>query len=222
MINHYLKYKSIAGNYNSEEEFLLDIIKEYYIYSNHEGNRVFKILDYILKEIKSKIKKYEDIEISIQILFDKIVDDINLYRQTLFSDVQILQDSFNCLNFNRDILKKSDFTYRLTANGCSNCERDCLNHFIGNYREDIDAILDKLMEEDFIFDISEKEKLIEKLSFLKDLDENVKIDGRNHICWVLTDIFLNLESPSDYFILTTNQAHFQPIAEILGKQVVIP
>ena len=67
--------------------------------------------------------------------------------------------------------------------------------------------------------IYEKEKLKESLDFLLKFNTHIEIDGRKRYCWTLTDLFLILEAPKNFMILTTNIRHQEPFAKSINKKI---
>lgn len=102
---------------------------------------------------------------------------------------------------------------------CTICEKKILAYFKEQYLSELRLFhknIDYLTKQ---FRKNEKKKFQNALNFLLALSEGTKINGRKRICWNLIDIFLVLEAPIDYIILTTNIRHLEPFAKCIDKLI---
>jgi len=220
ILNLILKNENFLDKYDSIEDFIQDIIKDMYFFSSQEASRVIKLIPYLMGEIKSKIEKYQKLEISLKYPVEKILDDLNMYRIHLLSDIITIESSYECKNYLRQLsLKSEDKKIILEKSFCNMCEKKVLEYFKGEYLAELNLFLDnfKLLTRNFRKD--EKKKLQNAIKILLEFSKKTKLDGRKHICWNLVDLFLVLEAPFGSVILTTNLRHQEAFTKIIKKKI---
>jgi len=220
ILNLFLKNENLLDDFETIDDFVQDVIKDMYFFSSHEASRVIKLIPYLRGEIKSKIEKYQRFEISLRYPIKKIIDDLNMYKIHLLSDIIPLESSYECRNNNRKLLLKyEDKKIDFEKSFCSICEKNVLEYFKEGYLTELNLFKDnyKLLTKQFRK--AEEEKFQNALKILLEISEKTKLDGRKHICWNLNDIFLVLEAPIDFIIFTTNLRHQESFAKIVSKQI---
>ena len=182
---------------------------------------MIKLIPYLKKEIKSKLEKYKRLKISLRYPIQKIIDDLNMYRIHILSDIIPLESSYVCKNHFRKLsfeLGKNSIVFERPY--CSECEIKLLEYFKDNYNSELILFHNNNEQLTKLFRKNEKKKYQNALKFLLEITKESKIDGRKRFCWNLIDIFLVLETPMDYIILTTNLRHQEPFANISNKKIM--
>lgn len=221
ILNLFLKTENLLDGYESIDDFVQDVIKDMYFFSSQEASRVIKLIPYLREEIKSKIEKYQKFKISLRYPIEKIIDDLNMYRIHILSDIFSLESSYVCKNYLRKLsfeLGKQSVIFEKPY--CTSCENNVLQYFKEKY--DTELILFNKNNEQLtkLFKKDEKEKYYNALKILLEITRKTIIDGRKRICWNLIDVFLVLEAPINYIILTTNLRHQEPFAKIINKKII--
>jgi len=220
ILNLFLRTENLLDEYVSIDDFVQDVIKDMYFFSSQEASRIIKLIPYLKAEIKSKIEKYQKFDIPLKYPIEKIIDDVNLYRTHLLSKIIPLESSYECQNYLRQLILKLDEKRIIFEKPfCTLCENKTLTYFKDEYPTELE-IFNKNIEiltEQFRKD--EKEKFKNALISLLEISKETKLDSRKHICWNLIDIFLVLEAPIDFIILTTNLRHQESFAKCIKKQI---
>lgn len=220
ILNLFLRTEYLLDEYESIDDFVQDIIKDMYFFSSQEASRVIKLIPYLREEIKSKIEKYQKFEISLKYPIEKIINDINMYRTHLLSDIIHLESSYECRNYLRQLLLKLEEKKIIFEKPfCTICEKRALEYFKEKYLTELKLFKNNndLLTKQFRKD--EKEKFQNALKILLEISKEKKLDGRKHICWNLIDIFLVLEAPIDFIVLTTNLRHQESFAKFIGRRI---
>ncbi|MHA1336482.1 MAG: hypothetical protein ACTSPW_12150 [Promethearchaeota archaeon] len=219
ILNLFLRKEDILDEYENINDFVQDVIKDLYFFSSQEASRVIKLIPYLRDEIKSKIEKYKKFKISLKYPIEKIIDDVNMYNLHILSNIIPLKSSYECLNYLRK-LNLGDNKIIFEKSYCYLCENKLLLFFKKKHLKEL--ILFKNNSEQLTkqFRKDEKEKFQNALKILLDITKKAKIDGRKHICWNLVDMFLVLEAPIDFIILTTNLRHQESFAKIINKKII--
>ncbi len=221
LFNIFLNTENLLDEYKSIYEFVQDVIKDIYFFSSQEASRVIKLIPYLKEEIKLKIEKYQKYEIPLKNLFEKLIDDINMYKLHILSDIILLDSSFECMNYLRKLYITSDTNKVIFEKPfCTSCEKKVLIHFREKYHSELKLFNKniKLLIKQFKKD--EEERFHNALKILLEISKETKLDGRKRICWNLIDIFLVLETPIDFTVFTTNLRHQESFAKIINKQIV--
>ncbi len=220
ILNLFLRTEYLLDKFESIDDFVQDIIKDMYFFSSQEASRVIKLIPYLREEIKSKIEKYQKFEISLKYPIEKIIDDVNMYRTHLLSDIIHLESSYECRNYLRHlILKLEEEKIIFEKPFCTICEKRALEYFKEKYLTELKLFKNNNELLTMQFRKDEKEKFQNALKILLEISKEAKIDGRKHICWNLIDIFLVLEAPIDFIVLTTNLRHQESFAKFINKQI---
>ena len=220
ILNLFLRTENLLDEYESIDEFVQDVIKDMYFFSSQEASRVIKLIPYLREEIKSKIEKYQKFEISLKYPISKIINDLNMYRTHLLSDIIHLESSFECRNYLRKLLLKLEEKKIIFEKSfCTICEKRVLEYFKEKYFTELNLFKNNNEQLTKQFTKDEKEKFQKALKILLEISSETKLDGRKHICWNLIDIFLVLEAPFDSILLTTNLRHQESFAKFINKQV---
>lgn len=220
LLNLFLRNEKVLYEFENIDDFIHDIIKDMYFFSKQEANRVIKLIPYLREEIESKIERYQKYDILLKYPIKKIIDDVNMYKFNLLSDIMILKSSYECKNYLRKlILKLEENIVNIEKPYCTLCERKTMKYFNGKYISEINLFHKNIHLLTKQFSDNEKTKLIEALNFLLQMNDGIKVNGRKHICWNLTDIFLVLEAPKDFIILTTNVRHQASFAKCIEKKI---
>jgi len=220
ILNLFLRTENLLDEFESIDDFVQDVIKDIYFFSSQEASRVIKLIPYLREEIKSKIEKYQKFEISLKYPIEKIIDDVNMYRTHLLSDIIHLESSYECRNYLRQLLLKLEEEKIIFEKPfCTICEKRALEYFKEKYLTELNLFKNnnELLTKQFRKD--EKEKFQNALKILLEISKETKLDGRKHICWNLIDIFLVLEAPIDFIVLTTNLRHQESFAKFINKQI---
>ncbi|MFW9972058.1 MAG: hypothetical protein ACFFDF_17850 [Candidatus Odinarchaeota archaeon] len=221
ILNLFLKSGNRLEEYKNINDFVQDVIKDMYFFSNQEASRVIKLIPYLKEEIKSKIEKYQKFKISMRHPIEKIIDDLNMYRTHILSDIFPLESSYECKNYLRKLsfeLEKQTVVYEKPY--CISCEINVLKFFKEKYDRELNMFNKKSEQLTKFFKKDEKEKFLNALEILLEITKMTRIDGRKRICWNLIDVFLILEAPINYTILTTNLRHQKPFAKIINKKIL--
>lgn len=220
LLNTFLRNEEIIYEFESIDNFIDDVIKDIYFFSNQEASRIIKLIPYLRKEIELKVKKYQKFNIALKYPIQKIIDDVNMYRFSFLKEFITLKASYQCQNnLRRLTLKHKENKVSFEKSYCSLCEKKILEYFKRNYIYEIKLFQTNITSLTHHFRKDEKEKLVKSLKFLLEFDDGIKINGRQHICWNLIDIFLVLEAPRDSVILTINIRHQEPFAKCIYKQI---
>ena len=188
-------------------DFLLDYKKNYGL--NAKGRFVYYIVLIYQKILENilELSSISPIEIIIDFLKNQIID----YVEIFFNNIKLIEDKINCIHID---IEPTLYEGRFTAISisCKNCEKEKMKFVLKVFRKEINNIINS--------DISNH--LVDNLKYLTNLDNVNNIDGRKHICLNLTDLFLILNSPKDFIILTSNYAHFYEICLLLKKNIGNP
>lgn len=220
ILNLFLNTENLLDEFETIDDFIQDVIKDMYFFSSQEASRVIKLIPYLRMEIKSKIEKYQRFEISLRYPIKKIIDDVNMYETHLLYDIVPIKSSYECRNYLRQLLLKSeDKKIVFEKPFCTICEKKVLEYFKEEYFTELNLFKDNYVLLTKQFRKDEEEKFQNALKTLLEISEKTKLDGRKHICWNLVDIFLVLEAPNDFIILTTNLRHQESFAKFINKQI---
>lgn len=96
ILNTFLRAENGINEFDSIDDFIQDVIKDMYFFSSEEASRGIKLVPYLREEIELKIKKYQKFYIPLKYPIEKIIDDINMYRFSLLSDIKLLESSYEC------------------------------------------------------------------------------------------------------------------------------
>ena len=216
LLNLFLRTENLLSEFESFDEFAQDVIKDIYFFSSQEASRIIKLIPYLNEEIKLKIEKYQQFNISLKYPIEKIIDDLNLYKTHILSDIIPLKTSYGCRNYLRQLLLTKDKIV-FEKSFCTSCENNALQYFKENYLKELNLFKNKIELLTKQYRKDEKEKFQAALKILLDISKDIIIDGRKHICWNLIDVFLVLEAPFNFIILTTNLRHQESFAKIINK-----
>ena len=220
ILNLFLKTENLLDEYESIDDFVQDVIKDMHFFSSQEASRVIKLIPYLREEIKSKIIKYQKLKISLRYPIEKIIDDLNMYRIHILSDIFSLESSYECQNYLRKLsfeLGKQSIIFEKPY--CTSCENKALQYFKEKYNSELNLFNKNNEQLTKLFKKDEKEKYYNALEILLEITRKTVIDGRKRICWNLIDVFLVLEAPINFIILTTNLRHQEPFAKIINKKI---
>ena len=167
ILNILLRNEEEINKFENIDDFINDIIKDMYFFSVQEASRVIKFIPYLKKEIEQKIEKYQKYNLSLIYPILKILDDVNMYRYNLLGNVMLLESSYECQNYLRELSFESNKNQIVFEKPfCTLCERNVLEYFQGNYLSEL-----KLFQKNFnlltkSFRKDEKKKLIKVLDFI--------------------------------------------------------
>ncbi len=221
LLNHFLKNEDMINEYDDFSDFVLDVNKDLYLFSGQKANQITKLVPFLIDEIKSKIIVYKSRDLPLRIAIKNIINDLNSYKRRLVLKNFIpLKTSYRCLNLQRKlhIYSNEDFVDFDTPQ-CPECKNKVHNYFKKRYSNEMKRIynnFESLTKKGFMAD--EKKKLKESFEFIMQYKNGDIINGRKHYCWNLTDIYIVLEAPNDFIILTTNLRHQKPVADCIKKK----
>jgi len=221
LLNHFLKNEDIINEFDDITEFVLDVRKDLYQFSGQKANLMDKLIPAMIKEIKSKISVYKNNKFPIQMAINTIINDFNsLKERDVLSNFSLLKTSFRCLNFQRQLFFNSNRNnVELDRLNCPNCKIKALIHFKTKYSKEMGQFyknFESLTKKGFT--TTEKKKLKKSFEFFMQYKNGDNINGNKRYCWKLADIYIVLEAPNDFIILTTNVRHQQPFANFINKK----
>lgn len=213
----FTEFDSISEHYDFRE-FLDEISIEIPTFSLHEKDRIMKIMNLLKKRLLSFYDIYKNQNIPFQFALNSILDDFIHFKSSFLLNITILNNSIDCFDAkNKMIYDIKKRCYQIEKySRCKNCEVNKLEEIYNNYRIELEELEQKITSKELKLD----SKFLEAFYILFKIKNIKKYDGRKHPCIRLTDLFVILEAPIDFFIFTTNYRHFLPLTQILKRTLL--
>lgn len=217
IISNYRKKQKFIKLYDNFSDFSIDISKDIPVYSIHQLNLLWKLINFFSDEIFQNSELYEQEDYPISIMCNKIIDDFNNSEYTFLENISIIEDSFLCEYRNREIIDQQETDeITLTKSPCPKCKNSVLDFFINKYQSNIHKIHDNYSIISKDWDTNESGKFLDSIHSLISYEKNEKINSNP--CRRLIDLFFIFETPLNMTIVTTNKRHFEPIINFLLKK----
>ncbi len=221
LLNHFLKNEEMINEYEEFSDFVLDINKDLYLFSGQKANQITKLVPLLIDTLKSKFILYKNRDLPLKIAIKNIINDLNsLKKRVVLKNFIALKTSYRCLNSQRKLRFNSNKDFvDFDVPFCPECKIEVHNHFKTRYLKEMEKLyknFESLTKKGFKAD--EKKKLKNSLDFFLKYKYGDNIDGSRHYCWSLTDIYIVLEAPNEFILLTTNLRHQKPFADCINKR----
>ncbi len=218
LLNKFLENEDILNNYPDINDFVQDVSKDIYLFSGQEGNQIIKLMPFLIKSIKSKILGYKSLNLPLKLPIINIINDLNSYKNTVLKNFFLLKTSYRCLDFQRRLhFHSTGNRVNFDSPFCPKCKKEVHNFFQNHFLSVLTKFFNDYDKLTSNFSSNEKPKLKESLQFIIKYKYDDIIDGIKHYCWRLSDIYIVLELPFDFILLTTNDRHQKPFADYINK-----
>ena len=218
LLNKILENENSLKGFHNINDFILDVVKDIHIFSGQEGNRIIKLIPFLRDHIESRILKYKRLKLPLKLPIESIINDLNSYKNAIKKNFSLLKTSYRCLDFKRRLFfQTTENVVKFNSPSCPNCKQGVHNSFLTHYRSELIKFLNDFDNLAKKFYVSEKSKLTKSLQFINNYKPGDKIDGGKHYCWRLCDLYIVLELPSNFILLTTNYRHQKPFTNCVNK-----